>query len=113
MGRDTMKRVYESPVMMLEGFEANEYVAACWDIICDGCIVLPDGKRKPKPEYQHPHTGFLETVESDTEPVFGTKSVVCTGGVNEFVSYYNYNGTDHYIVSAVPTKDQRHPNASV
>lgn len=33
-----MKRVYESPVMMLEGFEANEYVAACWDITCLGFL---------------------------------------------------------------------------
>ena len=30
-----MKRVYENPRMVVEQFEANEYIAACWKINCN------------------------------------------------------------------------------
>lgn len=34
-----MKKKYEKPNMDLEMFEANEYIAACWDIACN----VPNG----------------------------------------------------------------------
>lgn len=30
-----MRKSYEAPVVSLERFEANEYVAACWGVGCD------------------------------------------------------------------------------
>lgn len=56
-----MKRVYESPVMMVEGFEANEYVATCWDVICKGSAW----------EVGHSEHGYVETYKSDSEPNWG------------------------------------------
>lgn len=31
----TMKRKYEKPLMQVEVFEANEYIAACWKMTCN------------------------------------------------------------------------------
>ena len=109
-----MKRVYESPVMMLEGFEANEYVAACWDIVCLGCTEAPDTAHgKPKGDLAHKADGLLETVKSENEPTFSTYNVTCTGGPNFDVPSYYFKGREHYSVVANPTTNLKHPNASV
>lgn len=122
-----MKRVYESPVMMVEGFESNEYVAACWDVYCKGCtdddvpgtLVKGWGVITGTPsQYEHKHTGdnYLGRVKSETEldskTIYYSPWGIGSQSYTESKSVASYNG--HWIVGLEPiASDDPHPNASM
>lgn len=63
-----MKKVYEAPVVHLEQFVANEYVAACWKIKCN----VPNG------------IGYYETNGRDGYQRWGDTFIASGYGCGEY-----------------------------
>ena len=95
-----MKKAYVKPVMESEAFVANEYVAACWDVYCQGSWW----------GYFHQAHGYVDTYKSDKAPDPSSDDEDPFTTTKVFgVPVYFYG--DHYDVKWEPTPG--HPNASV
>lgn len=105
-----MKRVYESPVMMLEGFEANEYVAACWDVYCNGYSATGWAAKQGASHESHSHSpvGIAKT-DNESEPT--TQKVFTNPGKQDslHLNCFNDGNMEHWEV--VYSRNER-PNAS-
>ncbi len=134
-----MKKEYVKPMMECEAFVANEYVAACYDIICLGFdkndLILSTGHSdanfapsRNNPASTHPHHTdpiATEVKESDLSKYTTTTtsirySYTASGSILGFP--YTYTASDvqavptlsnHYNYDVIPTKSKKHPNASV
>ncbi|HBI94214.1 MAG TPA: hypothetical protein DDY58_18335 [Terrisporobacter glycolicus] len=58
-----MKRKYEKPLIQIEAFEANEYIAACWQMTCN----VP----KHKKNHLFKSTGYAYHIEDKNYEVDG------------------------------------------
>ena len=105
-----MKKAYVKPVMESEAFVANEYVAGCWEIVCQGGSYGADyhddhgsfiyvSDKKPNPDYfDGDRDGFVIYIY----PPYGNSYSGEIGGVK-----------GPHPVEIIDRTKPGHPNASV
>ena len=108
-----MKKTYVKPIMEMEGFVPNEYVAACWKLTCGTFWCDYNSYNYIIGGDKYSEDDFAKCVND-----CGKKNVIHAGGdkgYEDSSKYYHAGGWFGYhhelTITPVP-EDDPHPNAS-
>ena len=94
-----MKKTYVKPTAECEEFVANEFVAACWDVICNGSDGIWGFLAHEK------HETVAKGLQEEPESAFSWDQ--------NFGFWRDDSGQLHYDVEKIDRATAEHPNASV
>lgn len=112
-----MKKEYVKPMLEVEAFAANEYVAACYAVICNGQEQVSSGRRI-RADGLHTAHGILAKGYS-TAPTTTSKHEIYSQ--NDFLEWISrgdspqgvfWEGKEHWAAEVKDIATQKHPNAS-